>query len=202
MTQHTNTSLFRTCRWWPGGLGVVVSLVSIWASGWQGQQVVEPPAASAEGVLAESQEPIVPLPLHVPADPARVALGERLFHDVRLSGAQRHSVCHLSSAGTRRSRRAAARHGGHRHTASPEYPDDLQCGVQRGIQLGRRGAHTRSPRRARAAVAGLDAHHLACTPGQAPYGARLPGGLYDSVPWAPDTGPRPGRPGDLRCAPW
>ena len=43
-------------------------------------------AATAEEGLAESQEPLVPLPLHVSADPARVALGERLFHDVRLSG--------------------------------------------------------------------------------------------------------------------
>ena len=29
---------------------------------------------------------MVPLPLHLPADPAKVALGERLFHEVRLSG--------------------------------------------------------------------------------------------------------------------
>ena len=82
--------------WWVGGLGVVVSLVSLWASGGQRQRVVEPPAAIAAEVLVESQEPLVPLPLHVPADPARVALGERLFHDVRLSG--RHTLacatCH------------------------------------------------------------------------------------------------------------
>ena len=87
MTQHPSTCLFRTRPWWwVGGLAVVLCLVGIWESGWQGKQVLEPPAASAAGVLPESQEPIVPLPLHVPADPARVALGERLFHDVRLSG--------------------------------------------------------------------------------------------------------------------
>jgi cytochrome c peroxidase len=87
MTQHTRTRLFRTrLWWWVGGLGVVVSLIGIWASGWQEQQVWEPPAATAEGSLTESQEPIVPLPLHMPEDPAKVALGERLFQDVRLSG--------------------------------------------------------------------------------------------------------------------
>ena len=82
--------------WWVGGLGVVVSLVSLWASGGQRQRAVEPPAAIAAVVKVESQEPLVPLPLHVPANPARVALGERLFHDVRLSG--RHTLacatCH------------------------------------------------------------------------------------------------------------
>ena len=72
--------------WWVGGLAVVVCLVAIWESGWQGEPVLELPAVSAEVVLAGSQEPIVPLPLHVPEDPAKVALGERLFHDVRLSG--------------------------------------------------------------------------------------------------------------------
>lgn len=46
----------------------------------------EPPTATTTESLTESQEPIVPLPLYVPGDPARVALGERLFHDVRLSG--------------------------------------------------------------------------------------------------------------------
>jgi cytochrome c peroxidase len=64
----------------------VVSLVGLWESGRQGQQGWESPAITAEEILAGSQEPIVPLPLHVPADPAKVALGERLFHDVRLSG--------------------------------------------------------------------------------------------------------------------
>jgi len=87
MTQHISSRLFRTrLLWWVGGLGGVLSLVGIWDSGWQGKQVWEPPAATAEGVLAGSQEPIVPLPLHVSEDPAKVALGERLFHDVRLSG--------------------------------------------------------------------------------------------------------------------
>ena len=86
--------------WWVGGLGVVVSLVSLWASG---------DSAAGGGATSrhcrsgqvESQEPLVPLPLHVPANPARVALGERLFHDVRLSG--RHTLacatCHRLEQG-------------------------------------------------------------------------------------------------------
>jgi cytochrome c peroxidase len=87
MTQHMSARLSRARPlWWVGGLGVVVSLIGLWAGGWQGQRVVEPQATTAEAGLAGSQEPIVPLPLHVPEDPARVALGERLFHDVRLSG--------------------------------------------------------------------------------------------------------------------
>jgi cytochrome c peroxidase len=81
------TRLFRArLWWWLAGSGVVLCLLGIWAGGWPGEQVSAPPAASAEVVLAGSQEPIVPLPLHVPEDPAKVALGERLFHDVRLSG--------------------------------------------------------------------------------------------------------------------
>ena len=78
----SSTHLFRIrLWWWVSGLGVVVSLVGIWASGWQGERVVEPPAATAAEELAESQEPLVPLPLHIPEDPAKVALGERLFQD-------------------------------------------------------------------------------------------------------------------------
>ena len=85
-TTYMHTRLFDTRLWrWLGGLGVVVSLVSLLACGWQEPRVERRPPTAAEG-LVESQEPLVPLPLHVPADPARVALGERLFHDVRLSG--------------------------------------------------------------------------------------------------------------------
>jgi cytochrome c peroxidase len=72
--------------WWLGGLGVVGSLISFWAYGWQEPWVGAPPSPAVDEGLAESQEPLVPLPLHVPADPAKVALGARLFHEVRLSG--------------------------------------------------------------------------------------------------------------------
>ena len=72
--------------WWLGRLVVVGSLASLLACGWQEPWVGAPPSPAADEGLAESQEPLVPLPLHVAADPARVALGERLFHEVRLSG--------------------------------------------------------------------------------------------------------------------
>src|SRR5262245_50462344 len=102
MIKHISTHLFRArLLWWVSGLGVVVSLVSIWASGWQEQQAWEPPAATPAEVLAESQEPIVPLPLRVTEDPAKVALGERLFQDVRLSGnnAMTCATCHRLGQG-------------------------------------------------------------------------------------------------------
>jgi cytochrome c peroxidase len=44
-----------------------------------------PPSRPLEPPAAEAQAPIAPIPLSLALDPARVALGERLFHDVRLS---------------------------------------------------------------------------------------------------------------------
>src|SRR5262245_42341922 len=72
--------------WWLGRLVVVGRLASLLACGWQEPWVGAPPSPAADEGLAESQEPLVPLPLHVPENPARIALGERLFHEVRLSG--------------------------------------------------------------------------------------------------------------------
>jgi cytochrome c peroxidase len=81
---------------WLGGLVVVGSLVSLLACWWQEAGVGAPPSPAADEGLAESQEPIVPLPLHVHEDPAKVALGARLFQDVRLSGnnAMTCATCH------------------------------------------------------------------------------------------------------------
>jgi cytochrome c peroxidase len=45
----------------------------------------EAPFMPLEPPAAEPQEPITPIPLSLALDPPRVALGERLFHDVRLS---------------------------------------------------------------------------------------------------------------------
>ena len=86
MTEPPSARLFRTRLWWAGSLVAVLCLVGLWESGWQAKQGLALPAATVEEVLPESQEPIVPLPLHIPEAPAKVALGERLFHDVRLSG--------------------------------------------------------------------------------------------------------------------
>jgi cytochrome c peroxidase len=45
----------------------------------------ETPSMPLELPAAQPQEPITPIPLSLALDPPRVALGERLFHDVRLS---------------------------------------------------------------------------------------------------------------------
>jgi cytochrome c peroxidase len=49
-----------------------------------------------EPLAAELQEPIPPIPLSLSLDPKRVALGKRLFHDVRLSHGNTHAcaACH------------------------------------------------------------------------------------------------------------
>jgi cytochrome c peroxidase len=50
----------------------------------------------AQPAGAETAEPLAPLPLTVPGDPAKIALGERLFHEQRLSSQGRFSCasCH------------------------------------------------------------------------------------------------------------
>jgi cytochrome c peroxidase len=47
---------------------------------WQGSQGIE-----RKDAMIPSQEPIQPIPLHIELDPKKVALGEKLFHDPRLS---------------------------------------------------------------------------------------------------------------------
>jgi cytochrome c peroxidase len=56
----------------------------------------EAPSMPPEPPAAEPQEPITPVPLSLVLDPQRVALGERLFHDVRLSHDNTHActMCH------------------------------------------------------------------------------------------------------------
>ncbi|MBB3119511.1 cytochrome-c peroxidase [Pseudoduganella violacea] len=51
---------------------------------------------AGQGAAEVAEEPIKPLPASLRQDPARVALGARLFHEVRLSGNQRVSCasCH------------------------------------------------------------------------------------------------------------
>ena len=201
MTQHTNTSLFRTCRWWPGGLAVVLCLVSIWASECQGQQVLEPSAASAEGVLPESQEPIVPLPLHVPADPAKVALGERLFHDVRLSGgnAIACATCHrLEHGGTDGLPRAMATTGTlHLRNTPTIFNVAFNAAYNWDGGVRTLEAHAERVLLSPALMHTTWPVLLARLRTEPDYRDRV----YDSVPWAPDTGPCPGRPGDLHALP-
>jgi cytochrome c peroxidase len=61
--------------------------------------VHEVPSPSSASAL--SHEPIVPIPLTVEIDPAKVRLGERLFHDVRLSHDNRIAcvTCHRLAEG-------------------------------------------------------------------------------------------------------
>ena len=61
-----------------------------------------------------SNEPILPIPLNIDLDKDKIALGETLFHDVRLSVDDTLSCasCHnLSTAGTIRTPKAPARNG-------------------------------------------------------------------------------------------
>lgn len=76
------------------------------------QTVFAPPAA----------EPITPIPVQVTLDPKRVALGERLFNDVRLSGNNSRSCssCHpLDRAAMDGNARATALDGGARLRNTP-----------------------------------------------------------------------------------
>jgi len=83
-------SLFRPFHWlgWIC-LWAVVSAAAV------AQAPPRPPAASLTGPLAD-EEPITPIPQPPPADPLKLALGERLFYDRRLSadGTLACSSCH------------------------------------------------------------------------------------------------------------
>ena len=61
-------------------LHVVVALSLLWALGTEWAGGPSPPTTEAS---PELQEPLVPLPLTLAVDPARAALGEQLFQDVR-----------------------------------------------------------------------------------------------------------------------
>ncbi len=95
----------RQARWIAPGLVTALqrlALGAICAGGlaFAAGQTPENPAADPP-VLPTSNEPITPLPLTVDLDPAKVRLGERLFHEVRLS--RTHSLacatCHRLTAG-------------------------------------------------------------------------------------------------------
>jgi cytochrome c peroxidase len=66
-------------------LYLVLSLFSVWMLMESALPVSETPRLPLAPPAAAPQEPIAPLPLSMALDPQRVALGERLFHDVRLS---------------------------------------------------------------------------------------------------------------------
>jgi cytochrome c peroxidase len=72
------------------------------------------PIAHAASVMPEPQEPLLPLPLTLTLDPTRVALGARLFQDVRLSGQNTVAcaTCHLLERGGDDGRPRAMNFGG------------------------------------------------------------------------------------------
>jgi cytochrome c peroxidase len=69
-----NNSLLRATR--------LTGLVILFSFNWSG--VAEPPAANQQ-LTPRTREPIRPIPLTVKVDARKVALGDKLFHDPRLS---------------------------------------------------------------------------------------------------------------------
>ena len=85
MTQGLRSSAVIRRQWHGRALGLVVSLVCAGVLMESAVPASETPYMHPEPPAPEAQEPITPIPLSLALDPQRVALGERLFHDVRLS---------------------------------------------------------------------------------------------------------------------
>jgi cytochrome c peroxidase len=106
-----------------GRLSLLLSLASLLAPcGAMAQTVSEPSTALATAAAIADQEPITPIPLPPAADPERLALGERLFSDPRLSGDGKLacSSCHdLRSNGASAGRRTIAHDGSNARFDTP-----------------------------------------------------------------------------------
>jgi cytochrome c peroxidase len=91
----------RIRRWM--GLLAVISIASLLAILWQRFTVLQPVAVTtpARIEITQTGEPIQPIPLEIAIDKPKVALGERLFQDVRLSKNSQKSClsCHSFSLG-------------------------------------------------------------------------------------------------------
>ena len=91
-----------------GHLSLLVCLALLFAAG---GAMAQPTVSQSSAVMAMAdQEPITPIPLPPAADPEKLALGERLFGDPRLSEAHRcpgepDRGSQLRRAGVRRRRR-------------------------------------------------------------------------------------------------
>ncbi|HHW77815.1 MAG TPA: c-type cytochrome [Xanthomonadaceae bacterium] len=77
---RVEASPWRPVRWLPGLLGAIWLIVGGANPAWSA-----PVSETEAGADTAMQEPIAPLPLASTEDPTKVALGERLFGDVRLS---------------------------------------------------------------------------------------------------------------------
>jgi cytochrome c peroxidase len=97
---------------WPGlPRRVIAVLGCLWILGLSWAHM---PIAQAASAMPEPQEPLLPLPLTLALDPTRVALGARLFQDVRLSGQNTVAcaTCHLLEHGGADGRPRAMNLGG------------------------------------------------------------------------------------------
>ena len=114
MTQGLRSSAVTRRQWHDRALGLMVSLVCAGVLLARTIPAAEAPSMSLERPAAEAQEPIIPIPLSLAFDPQRVALGERLFHEVRLSHDNTHAcaTCHpLQRGGMDRQSHARAANG-------------------------------------------------------------------------------------------
>ena len=85
MTQSIRSGVVTRLTGHARPLCLVVSIVFACVLMERAIPAAEVPLRPLEPRAAALQEPITPIPLTLALDPLRVALGERLFHDVRLS---------------------------------------------------------------------------------------------------------------------
>jgi cytochrome c peroxidase len=85
MRQHIRIHTVAPLKWYSERLCLVVSLVCACVLMKSTRSLSETLRTPLVPSAAAPQEPIVPIPLQLASDPTRVALGERLFHDVQLS---------------------------------------------------------------------------------------------------------------------
>jgi cytochrome c peroxidase len=114
MMQHIRSRTVAYLKWHSQCLCLVISLVLAYLLMESALSIPEMSRAPLDPPAVAPQEPIVPIPLHLAIDPTQVALGERLFHDVRLSHDNTRScaMCHpLAQGGMDGQPRAIAANG-------------------------------------------------------------------------------------------
>src|SRR5262245_6131446 len=114
MTQGLRSGDVTRRQWYGRALGLVVGLVCAGVLLERAVPASEIPSMAQGPPVAKLQEPIAPIPLSLALDPQRVALGERLFADVRLSHDNTHACtsCHpLQRGGMEGRPRALAANG-------------------------------------------------------------------------------------------
>jgi cytochrome c peroxidase len=96
MTQCIRSGAVTPRKWHCRSLCLVMSLVFACVLMEHIISAAEPASMPLEPTAADPQAPITPIPSSLVLNPPRVALGERLFHDVRLSHDNTHActACH------------------------------------------------------------------------------------------------------------